>query len=135
MKKALQVVHFRANLSLPDGAAGIGPCEACARSFFHRFAKFLGADRRRPGARLADVLRGGLEWPRWTSLGGRRRGLRKWPRSEPEPLRRGLAEHLAQPRQDLALELAELESPDRRARGNVERPVSPDARRPRVRGD
>jgi hypothetical protein len=41
MKKALQVKHFRANLSVSDGAAASGPREARPRSFFYRFAQIF----------------------------------------------------------------------------------------------
>src|SRR5204863_6679176 len=105
MKKALQVTHFRADLSLPDGAAGSGPREACARSFFHCFAKFLGADLRRPAARLLHVLGRGVRKTFVGTLRGRRRGLRERPRGEPQAARSSLPESLFQAREDLALEL------------------------------
>src|SRR5436309_11212775 len=133
MKKALQVAHFRADLSLPDGAAGSGPREACARSFFHCFAKFLGVDRRGPPASLLDVLGSGVRERLVRALGGGRRGLREGPRSEPQATRGSLAESLSQTRKDLALELPELEGPGGGARRDVQRAVPSEARRPRVR--
>src|SRR5947208_1836858 len=135
MKKALQVTHFRADLSLPDRAAGSGPREACARSFFHCFAKFLGVDLRRPAARLLDVLGRGVRKRFVGTLRGRRRGLRERPRGEPQAARSSLPESLFQAREDLALELAELEGPGRGARRNVQRAVPGEARGPRVRGN
>src|SRR5919204_2342465 len=107
MKKALQVAHFRADLSLPDGAAGRGAREARARSFFHCFAEFFRVDLRGPAASLRGLLFGGLRKRVPKTLGGDRRGLGKRPRSEPQPARSLLSETRA----DLALELAELERP------------------------
>src|SRR5207248_2567770 len=105
MKKALQVPHFRAEVSLPDGAAGSGPREACARSFFHCFAKFLGVDLRGPAARLLDVLgRGGRKRFVGTLRGGRC-SLREGAGGEPQTAGRGLPESIFQAREDLALEL------------------------------
>src|SRR2546426_6241914 len=129
MKKALQVPHFRADLSLPDRAAGSGPRKACARSFFHCFAKFLGVDRRGPAARLLDVLPGGLRRRLLRALGGGRRGLREGPRGEPQAGRGGLAESLLEAPEDLVLELAELEGPGGGARRDVQRAVPGKARR------
>src|SRR5438105_7650425 len=135
MKKALQVLHFWADVSLPDGAAGRGPREARARSFFHCFAKFLGVDLRRPAACLLDVLGRGVRKRFVGTLRGRRRGVRKRPRGEPEATRSSLPESVFQAREDLALELAELEGPRGGARRDVQRAVSGEARGPRVRGD
>src|SRR5919108_4163822 len=132
MKKALQVAHFRAELSLPDGAAGIGPREACARSFFHCFAKFLRLDRRRPRASLSLLLRGRLENGRRLALGLRRRRLRQRARRELQPAWRCLSQPLPQAWEDLALELPELERPHGRARRDVKGSVTRDPRRPRV---
>src|SRR3954470_9338256 len=133
MKKALQVAHFRAELSLPDRAAGRGPREACARSFFHCFAKFFGVDRRRPRVGLARLLAGGLGEGLRRCLRVLGRGLRKRPRSEPEAARRGLAECLLETRKDLALEVAELECPGRGARVHEQGSVPRKACRPGVR--
>jgi hypothetical protein len=41
MKKALQLAHFRAGVSLPDPAVVSGRREAHSRSFFDRFAEFF----------------------------------------------------------------------------------------------
>src|SRR6185369_4299263 len=111
MKKALQLAHFRAEVSLPDGAAGRGPREACARSFFHCFAQFLGVDRGRPGMGLARLVEGGLRKGLRPSLVPLWLGLRKGPGSEPQPLRRGRSQRLLETRQDLSLEVAQLERP------------------------
>src|SRR5436190_6347092 len=113
MKKALQLAHFRAEVSLPDRAAGRGPREACARSFFHCFAQFLGVDRGRPGVGLARLVdRGFRQWLR-PRLGRLSLGLRKGPRSEPQAPRPRGSEGLLEAGQDLSLELAELECPRR----------------------
>src|SRR2546427_4288586 len=109
MKKALQVAHFRADLSLPDGAAGIGPREACARSFFHCFAKFFRLDRGGPRLRLVRLLESGLRERGPESLGRGRRRPGKRARSELQPPRSRFSEHLSKARKDLPLELAELE--------------------------
>jgi hypothetical protein len=41
MKKALQLPHFRADLSVSDRAAVSGPCQARPRGFFYRFAQIF----------------------------------------------------------------------------------------------
>src|SRR5205823_7368257 len=127
--------HFWADVSLPDGAAGRGPREARARSFFHCFAKFLRVDLRRPAARLLDVLGRGVRKGFVGTLRGRRRGLRKRPRRKPQAARSSLPKRLFQAREDLALELAELEGPRGGARRDVQRAVPGEARGPRVRRD
>src|SRR6185437_8219735 len=99
MKKALQLAHFRAEVSLPDRAAGRGPREACARSFFHCFAQFVGVDRGGPGMSLARLVDGGLrKWLR-PGLERLRRGLRERSGSEPQALRRRGSERLSKARQ------------------------------------
>src|SRR6476659_9169387 len=109
MKKALQLPHFRANVSLAGGAAVSGGCEAHPRSFFYRFAEIFGVDRGGPLVRLARLLE---------------RGLRKRLWSEPQALRRCLRGRLAQALRDLALELLELEGPGRRSGVHEQRPVA-----------
>src|SRR5205823_882178 len=84
---------------------------------------------------LLDVLGRGVRKRFVGTLRGGRRGLRERPRGEPQTARRGLPEGLFQAREDLALELAELEGPRGGARGDVQRAVSGEARGPRVRGD
>src|SRR5436305_4782266 len=134
MKKPLQVPHFSGKFSLSDGAAVTAACEACACSFFHCFAKFFGADRRDELVRLARLLRSGLRRRRFGSRGGRFAAVRERPRREPEPRRRILAEGSAQPPQDLPLELAELERPCGRAGVDLQRSVTGESSRPRLRG-
>src|SRR3954454_1923445 len=108
MKKALQLAHFRAEVSLPDGAAGRGPREACARSFFHCFAQFLGVDRGGPGMGLARLVESSLRQGLRPGLGPLWLELRKRSRSEPQTLRRRRSQRLLEARQDLSLEVAEL---------------------------
>src|SRR4029078_10342490 len=107
MKKALQLAQFRAEVSLPEGAAGRGPREACARSFFHCFAQFLRVDRGSPGMGLARLVEGRLREGLRPALEPLRRGLRERSGSEPQALRRRGSEGLLEARQDLALELPE----------------------------
>src|SRR5215217_129589 len=124
MKKALQLAHFRAAVSLPDPAVVGVCCEAPSRSLFYRFAEFFGGDRRRQvvgGPRLLERrLRRSLPRRR----GGLHDGLRKGPRREAQTLRRSLAELAAKTLGDLRLELLQLERPGRRAGVDVQRPVA-----------
>src|ERR1044072_1178668 len=119
MKKALQVAHFRADLSLPERAVGSGSREARSRSFFHCFAKFFRADRGDPFAGLLRLLRGGLRSRLPSVLRGRRRGLRKGAGRELDPRRSVLSET----RPDLALEVPQLERPCGGARVDEQRAV------------
>src|SRR6476659_5512964 len=127
MKKALQLPHFRADVSLAGGAAVSGGCEAHPRSFFYRFAEIFGVDRGRPLVRLARLLERGLRQRLFRRLRSRGGKLRKRPWSEPQALRRCLRDRLAQALRDLALELLQLEGPGRRSGVHEQRP-------PRVRG-
>src|SRR5919204_3859056 len=104
MKKALQLVHFWAALSLPDWAVGSGRCEAHPGSFFYRFAEFFGADRGRPAARLARVLERGLGRRLDRRLGRGRREFGERSGSEPQTGRSRGAEGRTQAPGDLRLE-------------------------------
>src|SRR6476659_7558341 len=134
MKKALQLPHFRADVSLAGGAAVSGGCEAHPRSFFYRFAEIFGVDRGGPLVRLARLLERGLRQRCFRRLRSRGGKLRKRSRSEPQARRGGLRGRLAQALRDLALELLELEGPGRRSGVHEQRPVAGEPRRPRVRG-
>src|SRR6266540_1416902 len=135
MKKALQVTHFWAKGSLPDGAAVRSAREARSRSLFYRFAQFFRLDPRRPRARLACVLERGLERLRGAAARVRRACLRKRTRREPQPRWSILPERLPKTCRDLARELGQLERPGRGARGDMQGPISREPRRPGIRSD
>src|SRR5215211_1824278 len=111
MKKALQLAHFRAGVSLPDPAVVGGRCEAHSCSFFYRFAEFFGRDRRRQVVGGARLLQRRLRRSLSRRRGGLRDGLRKGARREAKTLRRGLAELASKTLGDLCLELLQLECP------------------------
>ena len=133
MKKPLQVQHFGVKLSVSDGAAVTAAREACARSFFHCFAKFFEpiAAARSCASRTCSA------WAPAGRLGLAERG-RGGPGAAPErtELRRSGLPSAARRRGRIsAFELAELERPRRRARVDVQRPVAGEPRRPGIRGD
>src|SRR5580765_8084652 len=105
MKKALQVAHFRAEVSLAGGAAVSGACEAHPRSFFYRFAEIFGLDRGSPLVRLACLFERGLRQGPFHVLRSRRGKLRQGTGSEAQVGRRGLGDRFAQTPRDLPLEL------------------------------
>src|SRR5258705_4663249 len=134
MKKALQVAHFRAEISLAGGAAVSGACEAHPRSFFYRFAEIFGLDRRGPLVRLACLLERGLRKGPFHVLRSRRGKLWQGAGSETQARRRGLRDRLAQTPRDLPLQLLQLEGPGRGGGVHVQRAVPGEARWPRVHG-
>src|SRR5215213_9607623 len=105
MKKALQVGHFRAAISVSDGAAVRGPGEAHSRSFFYRFAEFFRRDRRRELACLPCLLERGLRRRRPPSLLVGLWKLRERPSGEAKGRRRARSEGLTEAGADRGFEL------------------------------
>ena len=112
------------------------PSRGWLAQLFPLFCEVLLSRSRRPtSGRRAPAPR----WARQGVLSGPRRhpagGSGRRSRSELQPGRRGLAERLLEAREDLALEMPELEGPGGRAGRDEQRPVACEAGRPRVHGD
>src|SRR6201987_1908551 len=126
MKKALQIPHLRAEVSVSDGAGGRGPGESHFYGFRNIFPQLRVLDPRGDGCRFAGLLRSRLE----------KRG-----RSRLRTCIRQRAGHEAKPRaagqtaRDLACTLGELEAPDGVADMDDERPVGLRPCRPGITRD
>src|SRR5207248_8623069 len=123
MKKALQIRHLRAEVSVSDGAVVRRASKGRFYRFRDRFAQggirnVLGEQRR-----LSLLLRRSLGAQWWRRGGGRRR---QRPRHEAQPW------PAWQTDRDLGRPLGQLEAPDRVADVHDERPVGLRPRRPGV---
>src|SRR4051794_27690165 len=126
MKKALQIRHLRAELSVSDGAVARRPCERRFYGFRDGFAQLWIHDPRGQLSRLSRLLRRRLHRCRRSRSGDRlrqRSGREAKPRAARQPVR------------DLARPLGQLEPPDRIAYVDNERPVGLRSRRPGVARD
>src|SRR5258707_5767409 len=133
MKKALQIPRLRGICELvilyQTKRLARAACERQRSGPGDDGAELLVLDLRRPGGSSLALLQSNRRRPLWGRLAGVGAGLRQRPGDE---LQGGLAR---QARADLRGPLAELEATRGVLRVGDERPVTLEARRPRVAGD